>query len=161
MAGFLKQAFLEMFLSPTQCLKSAFLGTMANTARSFSSLSQHAMGPRHFPFQQVLFLLGFNTECSATLLNSCRCREELRNRGLSTATSTFQREFVYSHYQKLAATEVGLEEFWGVKKWSYISFSKLLSTDEQKPFLSRKKAPLDPLSLEWMLRFCEIFQWWW
>lgn len=83
MAGFLKQAFLEMFLSPTQCLKSAFLGTMANTARSFSSLSQHAMGPRHFPFQQVLFLLGFNTECSATLLNSCRCREELRNRGLS------------------------------------------------------------------------------
>jgi len=69
-----------------------------------------------FSFSTSFVSPGLQHRMFSHLIKLMPLQGRTQKQGLSTATSTFQRGFVYSHYQKLTATEVGLEELWDVKK---------------------------------------------
>lgn len=110
---------LETFLSAmvSHSLWKCFIGPMANTTRSFSSLSQHARSLCHFNSQGVSFLLGLNIECYLAHAPA----------GTNSGTRPVYCHFyipkkVCLHSSKPTTTEVGLEEFWDSKKMKYHLF---------------------------------------
>lgn len=73
-------------------------------------------GPLSFSFSTTIVSPGLQHRMFSHLIKLMPLQGRTQEQGLSTTTSTFQREFVYYHYQKFSTTEVGLEEFWDVKK---------------------------------------------
>lgn len=130
----------------TPSFESVLLGSMANTTRSFSSLSQHAMGPPSFSFSTSFLSPGFWHGMFSHLIKLMPLQGRTQKQGLSTASSTFQRKFIYSHYQNLTATKFGLEEFWDHEKKKKIEFFFLQAAQHKwaEAFLSCKNSSFDP-----------------
>lgn len=104
-AGSLKLALLEMFQS--WCLKSIFLGLYGKHSQKLLIPIPACNGPPSFSFSTSFVSPGLQHRMFSHLILLMPLQGRTQEHGLSTVTSTFQRRFVYSHYQKLTVTEVG------------------------------------------------------